>query len=88
MYSSEITFNLEVYEQMKINNEMCSKNCPCLPSGKDSEWTGLTLADVGRCKTRTWDFTGTYKTYQECLKGEGAKTSTTPFQKYAKELIA
>ena len=55
-YDSDIKFNLEVYESMKIDKEMCSINCPCIPNENSSDWTDISTASIGRC--RDWNFLG------------------------------
>ena len=43
-YNSNIAINLDVYEAIKINDEMCSKNCPCADIGTKAEsWTSVDL---------------------------------------------
>ena len=56
-YDSNIKVNLEVYEAMYINDEMCSVNCPCksnLDAKTKSDWESLNKKDVNRCKE--WNF--------------------------------
>ena len=64
---------------MKINQEMCSVNCPCKANiAKRSDWENLNLVQNKRC--RGWDFSGSYETYDQCLTATAARaTHTTPF---------
>ena len=87
IYDSDVSFNLEVYEAMYIDDEMCSVNCPCANFVTSSQWTQMNLLEKGRC--RSFDFSGTIKTYEECLQQAAAVASpTTKFQQFAKELEA
>ena len=54
-YETNIQVNLEVYEAMYINDEMCSDNCPCKENiTKKKDWFDLNKDDVKRCKD--WNF--------------------------------
>jgi hypothetical protein len=57
--SSDITIALDIYDSILIEDYMCTSDCPCAPVSTATEW----LSDV----SRTYDFTGTYYTYKECL---------------------
>lgn len=57
---------------IRINDEMCSTNCPCDPSGAALGWNDLTADEL----TNTYEterlpnsfiFTGTAKTYADCI---------------------
>jgi hypothetical protein len=83
-YNTALETNLEVYESIYINQEMCSNNCPCAPTLKQTDWMTLNRDEVGRC--RVWDFTGTITSYEECLKSPGA-TATLGFKAFADGLM-
>lgn len=87
-YDENIKFNLEVYESMKIDQEMCSINCPCIPNENSSDWTDISTASIGRC--RDWNFGGQIKTYKQCIEEAAAAADVAPiptaFQEFAKGL--
>lgn len=87
-YDENIKFNLEVYESMKIDQEMCSSNCPCIPNENSSDWTDISTVSIGRC--RDWNFAGQIKTYKQCIEEAAAAADTvpvaTPFMEFAKGL--
>lgn len=65
-YETNIQVNLEVYEAMYINDEMCSENCPCKSNiAKKEDWKKLERDDIKRCKP--WNFNGSLETYEQCL---------------------
>lgn len=66
VYETDIKVNLEVYESMLINEEMCSSNCPCKVNiESQSLWTEKIKTQSKRC--RPFDFSGSIETYKDCL---------------------
>lgn len=70
-----VTISLDIYEQIGINEYMCSSDCPCKDVEAKSAWTDGELEVRGRdmpCKA--WDFSGVkngqtveYTTYKQCI---------------------
>ena len=51
--SGELTISFNIYEEIYINQEMCTRNCPCKTSASQGEWNSLTDEDrtgYGRTK--------------------------------------
>ena len=68
--TTTVTISLDIYDSIKINDYMCSKNCPCAPTAVSAQWTGLDAATARldrEIDCYPWDFTGTVKTYKECI---------------------
>lgn len=86
-YNSDIKFTLDVYETMKIGDNMCSENCPCQQVATRNEWEQLDKEEFGRCRDFKWS--GSFTTYKQCIEETAAlPTAATNFQRFAKELEA
>lgn len=57
---------------------MCSTNCPCAPSTKSGDWT-LGVLDTDR----SFDFSGKYTSYKECIMDEDNDDAGIRFQSFA-----
>lgn len=80
-YNSEVEITLDIYEALKVDDNMCSSNCPCLPT-KATDWTGV-AKPANRC--REWNFAGTLESYSECLVTPPA-TASPQFRAFADKL--
>jgi len=61
-----VTIRLEIYEDIYINQFMCSEYCPCADVTAKSEW--IDIPDMfAFAREEPWDFTGTLTTYKECI---------------------
>jgi len=87
-YNADIKFTLDVYEAMKIGDNMCSENCPCLQNvATRNKWEELDKEEFDRCRDFNWS--GTFTTYKQCIEETAAlPTAATNFQRFAKELEA
>ena len=97
--SSTLTYSLNIYETLKIDEYMCTDFCPCKTSDKDSQFSGKRTFE-GVTYTRgpfeyTYynkdNFAGNFTNYVECLKNPTvgvAETQGTVFEPFADELTS
>ena len=66
-----MTIALNIYDEIKINENMCSYNCPCKPVTSKASWESVppNLLKADRnLSLKPWDFSGTdLVTYKQCI---------------------
>ena len=64
----KITIDLDIYDQIGINEFMCSDDCPCLKDvPTEEEWSTITTLEGRDLPCKAWNFEGTFETYKECI---------------------
>ena len=63
----KITIDLDIYNQIGINEFMCSDDCPCKDVATKEEWSTITTLEGRDLPCKAWNFEGTFETYKECI---------------------
>lgn len=98
--SGDLTISFNIYQEIFINQEMCTRNCPCAESDKMSQWRILDSAErAGYQRNKEFVFTANpfvikYDTYDACIEGvqdpsvpenlAAGHTATQAFYQFAK----
>jgi len=88
----DIEVSLEIYKSIRIDEFMCSQECPCPVTAKSTEWTGLTSTELALSNRSANVFTfqdssvgQTFETYKACIESEtGSPSQSEYFKAFAK----
>ena len=85
----KVVIDLDIYDQIGINEFMCSSDCPCKDVPTKTDWTSITVLEGRALPCKAWNFAGTFETYKECiLSAESVSTisgSGAAFKIFAKK---
>lgn len=85
-YPSSIEINLDIYEALRIDQNMCSGNCPCVKVSDPNPWVTSASAISQPRPVNSYDFTGTITDYKTCIIAPPVRASSC-FKSFANALV-